>query len=44
MSGKRKPYRLIEHTGDLGLEIWGEDLRQLFIHAALAFFDIYKPP
>lgn len=36
----KKPYRLISHTGDLGLEVWGKDLPDLFTQAGLAFFDI----
>ncbi len=33
-------YRLIDHTADLGLEIFGADEKQLFTHAALALFDM----
>jgi SHS2 domain-containing protein len=36
----RKPYRLIAHTADLGLEIWGKDLSDLFAQAGWSFFDI----
>ena len=32
-------YRIIEHTADLGLEIFGDDLAQLFEHAAHAMVD-----
>ncbi|OGW15792.1 MAG: hypothetical protein A3G93_05915 [Nitrospinae bacterium RIFCSPLOWO2_12_FULL_45_22] len=33
-------YQLVDHTGDLGIIVWGNDLAQLFCHAGLAFFDI----
>jgi SHS2 domain-containing protein len=35
-----KNYELIEHTADIGIKIKGKDLRELFINAALAMFDI----
>jgi SHS2 domain-containing protein len=40
MAAFRKPYRLIKHTGDLGMEVRGNDLEDLFSQAARAFFDI----
>jgi len=40
MGSKIKPYRLIDHTGDLGLEVRGADLSALFSNAAQAFTDI----
>ncbi|MDD5722975.1 MAG: archease [Syntrophales bacterium] len=36
----RPPYRIFEHTADLGVEIYGTDERDLFENAALALFDI----
>jgi SHS2 domain-containing protein len=36
----RKPYRLISHTADLGMEVWGKDLPDLFSQAGRSFFDI----
>jgi SHS2 domain-containing protein len=36
----KKSYRLIPHTGDLGMEVWGKDLPDLFSQAGGAFFDI----
>lgn len=33
-------YRLIDHTADFGLEIFGSDARALFTNAAEALFDI----
>ena len=36
----RKPYHLISHTSDLGMEVWGKDLPDLFAQAGWAFFDI----
>jgi SHS2 domain-containing protein len=40
MAANRKPYRLVDHTGDLGVEVQGEDLPGLFANAAWAFMDI----
>lgn len=35
-----KRYLQIEHTGDIGIKIYGADLRQLFENAAFALFDL----
>jgi SHS2 domain-containing protein len=35
-----KPYRLIGHTADLGMEVRGKDLTDLFVQAAWSFFDL----
>lgn len=35
-----KPYRLIEHTADLGMEVYGNDAVELYANAALALSDI----
>jgi SHS2 domain-containing protein len=40
MAAFRKPYRLIKHTGDLGMEVRGRDLPDLFSQAGWSFFDI----
>ena len=40
MAYSHKPYRLISHTADLGMEVRGKDLTDLFIQAAWSFFDI----
>jgi SHS2 domain-containing protein len=32
-------YRVFDHTADLGLEIYGSTVRELFAHAAPALFD-----
>jgi SHS2 domain-containing protein len=40
MTVNRKPYRLISHTGDLGLEVRGRDLADLFEQAAWSFFNL----
>lgn len=32
-------YRLLDHTADLGLEIYGRDLPELFVNACFALFD-----
>ena len=36
----RPPYRIFEHTADLGVEIYGTDEMDLFRNAALALTDI----
>ncbi len=33
-------YRLIDHTADLGIEVYGEGLQELFSNAGFALFDI----
>jgi SHS2 domain-containing protein len=33
-------FRFIDHTGDLGIEVYGDSLRDLFQHAGEAFADI----
>lgn len=40
MENIKEYYQLFDHTGDLGIMVWGHDLAQLFCHAGLAFFDI----
>ncbi len=35
-----KSYQLIEHTADIGIRVEGDNLKKLFINAALAMFDI----
>ena len=35
-----EPYRLLDHTADLRVEIRGRDLPELFANAALALFDL----
>jgi SHS2 domain-containing protein len=40
MSRSPKPYRLITHTADLGMEVRGKDLPDLFTQAGWSFFDI----
>jgi len=35
-----KPYRVFDHTADLGIEIFGGTQQALFIHAAFALFDL----
>jgi SHS2 domain-containing protein len=37
---KGKKFRLLDHTGDLGILVYGENLEELFGNAAEAFFDI----
>jgi SHS2 domain-containing protein len=38
--GKRKFYRLLEHTGDLRIRVWGKNLPDLFDHAGWALFNL----
>jgi SHS2 domain-containing protein len=33
-------YEFLNHTGDLGIRIWAEDVKELFQEAARALFDI----
>ncbi len=40
MGRSAKPYRLISHTADLGMEVRGKDPADLFRQAAWSFFDI----
>jgi len=35
-----KNYELIEHTADVGIKVRAQDLKGLFVNAALAMFDI----
>ena len=36
----QKPFDIIDHTADVGIAIYGEDIRQLFYNAALALFSL----
>lgn len=36
----RIPYRIIPHTADLGMEVTGKTLKDLFVQAGRAFFDL----
>ena len=33
-------YRILDHTADIGVEVWGETLGDLFAQGALALFDL----
>lgn len=37
-------FRFIDHTGDIGVVVYGRDLPELFRHAAQAFFQIITEP
>ena len=37
-------FRYLDHTGDLGVEVFGADLSDLFRHAGEAFADIMTDP
>jgi SHS2 domain-containing protein len=36
----KKSYRLIDHTADFGIQVFGSDPQELFTNAALALFDV----
>jgi SHS2 domain-containing protein len=36
----KKTYRLIDHTADFGMQVFGSDSQELFTNAALAIFDV----
>jgi SHS2 domain-containing protein len=38
-NNRRLHYRLIDHTADLGVEVYGADVNLLFVNAAQAMFD-----
>ncbi len=38
--GRGKKFRLLDHTADLGILVYGRDLEELFSNAGEAFFDI----
>ena len=35
-----KPYEFFEHTADIGVRVFGKDLKELFVNAAVAMFEI----
>jgi len=35
-----KKYKLIDHTADIGIQVFGSDSQELFTNAALALFDV----
>ncbi len=35
---ERKPYRVLDHTADIGLEVHGQTLKKLFENAAAGFY------
>lgn len=39
-SKKSLRYKQIEHTGDIGIKVFGESLKDLFINAAYGMFEI----
>ncbi len=40
----KKPYKLIDHTADIGILVKGKDLCALFENAAFALFDLMLSP
>jgi SHS2 domain-containing protein len=43
MSKFSKPYEVFEHTADVGLHAYGQDLAELFIHAAQGMENLMVP-
>jgi SHS2 domain-containing protein len=39
MARAAKPYRYLDHTADLGIEVWAKDLGGLFSHIGQAIFE-----
>lgn len=37
-------FRFLDHTGDLGIEIYGQNLMELFENAGAALFDVITDP
>lgn len=35
----KRPYRYIDHTADLGIEVWGRSLDELFVNIGRAIFE-----
>ncbi len=33
-------YKSLEHTADLGIRVWGKDIKSLFINSASAMYDL----
>jgi SHS2 domain-containing protein len=40
----REPYTVFEHTADIGLQVFGSTLPQLFVHAALGMESLLVAP
>ena len=38
--GRGKKFRILDHTADLGILVYGKDVEELFSNAGEAFFDI----
>jgi len=39
MAKMKKPYRYIDHTADLGVEVLGTDIKDLFVNVGRAIFE-----
>jgi SHS2 domain-containing protein len=35
-----KTYKVLDHTADIGIEVWGKTKKELFANAVLALFDL----
>ena len=40
VSGKKKKFEFIDHTGDIGIRVFGENREEIFQHAAEALFAV----
>ncbi len=42
MKDADSPFRVIEHTADVGLEVWGRDFEEFFMNCAAGFFHLIQ--
>ncbi len=41
---KKPPYKIFNHTADVGFDVYGATRKELFSHAAVALFDLFINP
>jgi SHS2 domain-containing protein len=39
MASMKKPYRYLDHTADLGIEVWGANIAEMFANVGRAIFE-----
>ncbi len=39
-----RPFKIIDHTADIGIEVYGRNLKELFSSAAFALFSLISDP
>jgi len=44
VNARKIKYKIIEHEADIGLEIYGRSLQEIFIHAGVALFSLITDP